>query len=218
MKASTVAAVFCLTVMAASGWAQAPQTPPPTPAPQAPPAPAKPAIAAPAAAPVKFPDGSKLATLNIQLIAGESIEGKSSTLKVQALNQKKVNELDAKNKALDAAQQKLRQGASVMNEDARAQLQKDIDRMQLEIQRFTQDAQTEVQDLQQQLQLEFQKKLAPIIQQIATERGIQVLFSEGDAGIVWKDPSLDVTAEVMRRFDASAAPAPKATTKPPVGK
>lgn len=222
MKALTVAAVLCLT-MATSGWAQAPPTPQAPPA--APPA-AKPAVQAPppaapapAATAQKFPEGSKLAIINIQVVAADSIEGKQSTLKVQALNQKKVNELDAKNKALESAQQKLRQGGSVMNDDARAQLQKDIDRMTLEIQRFTQDAQTEVQDLQQQLQLEFQKKLGPIIQQISTEKGIQVLFSQADAGIVWADPNLDLTVEVLKRFDASAAPVSKpSTTKPPAGK
>jgi outer membrane protein len=223
MKALTVAALLCLTVFAARGVAQAPQTPSATPpavqTPAAPAAPAKPA-AQPPAATKGFPEGAKHAIINIQAVASDSIEGKASTLKVQALNQKKVNELEAKNKQLETAQNKLRQGASVMNEDARAQLQRDIDKMQLEIQRFTQDAQTEVQDLQQQLQLEFQKKLGPIIQQVANERGLQVLFSQADAGIVWADPSLDLTAEVLKRFDASAAPSPKpaAASKPPAGK
>ena len=98
----------------------------------------------------------------------------------------------------------------MLNEATRAQLERDIDRQQKEIQRFTQDAQEEVQQLQGDLQNGFQQKLLPVIQQVVQERGLSILFSQADAGIVWADPSLDVTAEVIKRFDAanpsSAAP------------
>ena len=78
-----------------------------------------------------------------------------------------------------------------------------------------QDAQEEVQQLQQDLQNAFQAKLLPIIQQVVAERGLTILFSQADAGIVWADPALDLTAEVIKRFDAAApaataAPAPTA--------
>jgi Skp family chaperone for outer membrane proteins len=128
---------------------------------------------------------------------------------VQALNQQKVNELNEKNKALQAAQQKLEQGGSVLNANAVAQLQTDIDRMQRDIQRFTEDAQQDVQNLQAQLQDEFQRKLTPVVQQVAVEKGLHMLFSVADSGLVWGDPSLDLTNDIIKKFDA-AAPAPAA--------
>jgi Skp family chaperone for outer membrane proteins len=130
---------------------------------------------------------------------------------VQALNNQKVNELNDKNKALQASQQKLESGASVLNDAARGQLEKDIDRQQTDIQRFTDDAQKEVQELQNELQAEFQQKLGPVIQQVAQEKKLDILFSALDAGIVWADAGLDLTSEVIRRFDA-ANPAPAAPT------
>ena len=69
-----------------------------------------------------------------------------------------------------------------MSEAARAQLEKDIERQQREGERFQQDAQAEINELQQELQREFQKKILPLVQQVAKEKGLQILFSRADAG------------------------------------
>lgn len=204
------AAVLSVMLGAAPTFAQAPA--PAQPAAQTPAQPA----AAPAPRP--FPEGTKYAVINIQRIANESAQGRVSTAKVQALNQQKVTELNEKNKALQAAQQKLEAGASVLSINAAAQLQKEIERQQIDIQRFTEDAQQELTTLQQQLQGDFEQRLTPIIQQVATEKGLHMIFSAADAGLVWGDPSLDLTADVIARFDkanpAPAAPAAPAAQRP----
>jgi outer membrane protein len=173
--------------------------------------------------PQPFPEGARVAVINIQKIASESAEGKASTAKVQALNQKKVSELNDLNKRLQADQQKLQSQGSMLNEAARGELERSIDRQQKELQRSQQDAQEEVQQLQQDLQNSFQSKLLPIIQQVVNERKITILFSQADAGIVFADPGLDLTADVIKRFDAAnpvgaptstATPSPTGTTPP----
>ena len=63
------------------------------------------------------------------------------------------------------------------------------------------------------LQSTFQGKLYPIIQQVVAEKGIEILFSQRDSGIVFANPALDLTADVIKRFDAAqaaAAPPPPA--------
>ena len=208
MRGFALAAVLSVTLAAAPTFAQVP--PPPAPRPAAPAAPA-PAAQAPVVRP--FPTGTKYAFVNIQRIANESAEGKVATTRVAALNQQKVNELNEKNKQLQAAQQKLDQGGSVLNATAVAQLQKDIERQQIDLQRFTEDAQQDVQNLQAQLQDDFQRKLTPIVQQVAIDRGLHMLFSVADSGLVWGDPSLDLTEEIIVKFDA-APPAPAQTAAP----
>jgi len=209
MRAFAVAVALSVMLAAAPTFAQAP-APAAAPAPQA----------APAEAP--FPTGAKYAFVNIQRVAAESGQGKALSSRVQALNNQKLTQLNERNKALQTSQQKLDSGASVLSDVARAQLEKDIDRQQTEIQRFTDDAQKEVQDLQTELQSEFQQKLGPVIQQVAQERKLDILFSALDAGIIWADAGLDLTSEVIRRFDAAApvaataAPAaPRAATPAP---
>ena len=141
-----------------------------------------------------------------------SVEGKAATAKIQELTKKKQDDLADKNKALQAAQQKLAQSGSVLNDSARGQLEKDIDRMQREIQFAQQTSQAEVQELTQDLQTDFQRRLIPIIQQVGQEKGVHMIFSLGDSGIIWPHPGLDLSQEVIKRFDAqkgTAAAPPK---------
>jgi outer membrane protein len=208
MKAFTVAVLAGCVLVAGVAYAQQPpvqQTPPP--AQQTPPAaPAEAPQAAPSPAP-RFPEGAKYAFINIQRIASESAEGKTSSSRIEALRSKKAAELTEKNKAIEGLQAKQR--SAVMSETAAAQVQKDIDKTQVEIQRMTQDAQAELQDLQNELQVEFQRKVGPVIESVAREKGLQLLFSQADSGLVWADAGLDLTTEVIRRLDAAAAAAQK---------
>lgn len=202
-------AVVVLGLMAAASpvLAQAPAAPA-----QPRPAPAQPAAPAAEAPPRPFPEGAKVAYVVLQRIANESADGRVATTRIQALQQKKAAELTDKNKQLAAAQQKLEKEGSVMSVTAQGELQKQIDRLTVEVQRFTQDAQAEVQELQQQLQQEFQQRLEPVLQTVAQEKGLQLVFNGPDAGLVWADPALDISADVIRRLD-SAKPG---TAKPPV--
>ncbi len=209
MKALTVAAALGIALVAAPTFAQTKPTQKPTPPPVTSPAqkPAAPAVQTPAPPPpppAPFPEGAKIAFVVLQRIAAESTEGKASSAKINALQQKKLAELQDKNKQLQAAQQKLQAGG-LLNDDARAQLQKEVDKLQVDIQRAQQDAQGEVEELQRQLQADFQKKLMPILQQVAQEKGLQMVLAYPEAGIVWANGGLDISTDVIKRLDAASS-------------
>ena len=171
-----------------------PQTPPATPPAAAQPAPK------PATPPVPFPQDSKIAFVDIQGVASTSAAGKDATKRLQDLTNKKQAEIADKNKALQAAQSKLQSGAGVLNDSARDQLAKEIDKMQRDIQFANQNAQAEVNELQNDLQGDFQKKLMPIIEEVAKEKGLYVVFT-AEAGVAFVHPGLNITDEVVKRFD-----------------
>jgi Skp family chaperone for outer membrane proteins len=186
--------VLTLVLSAAPGFAQA--APAAQPQAQAAPAPQPPAA---------FLQGAKVALVNLQQIAQLSVDGKASTAKVQALITRKQTEAAAKAKQLQDNQNKLQQSGALMNDAARAQLEKDIERQTVEQQRFEQDAQAEVTELQTQLQGDFQEKLFPILNQMVVEKGLHMLLSAADAGIIAADPGIDLTLEAIKRFDAATA-------------
>jgi outer membrane protein len=158
--------------------------------------------------PAPFPQGAKVAYVNLQLIAQLSADGKAAATKANALAQKKQNEIAEKTKTLQANQQKLQTSGGVLSESARGQLERDIQSQTRDLERLQQDAQGELQNLQQDLQNEFQKKLFPVLEKLAKEKGLQMLFSGADAGLIWTDPGLDLTAEAVKALDAAtAAPA-----------
>jgi outer membrane protein len=212
MRGFTAAAALAFVMVAALVSAQppTPQTPPAQ-APAAQKPPAQPAV--PSATPAApFPEGARVAYIYVQRILEQSAEGKAATARIGALQQKKLAELGERNKALEAAQQRV--NSPSLNDTARAQAQKEVERLQVEIQRAQQDAQSELDDLRAQLNADFERKLGPIIQQVVTEKDVQVLFSRENAGVVWSDLALDLTSEVIKRFDAAMAK-PPAPPKPP---
>jgi Skp family chaperone for outer membrane proteins len=172
-----------------------------------------PAPAQAPAPPAPFPQGAKVGIVNLQQIASLSADGKVATARVNALIQKKQVEGATKSKQLQENQTKLEQQGGALSAEARTALEKDIERQNVEGQRFQQDAQAEVQELQNELQQEFQKKLFPILQQMAKEKDLHLLLSAADAGVIWADTGIDLTAEAIRRLDA-AAPAKPAASAP----
>jgi outer membrane protein len=196
-----VAAAVSFVLASGSVWAQ---TPPAQESPtQKPPAAQQPP-ATPAQPPAPFPEGAKVAFVNINAIAAQSNEGKAATAKIQEFIKKKNAEIQDKQKALQAMQTKLQQNLSVMSDQARSQLEKDITKQSRDLQSAQEDAQQEQQQLTQDLQSEFQQKLFPVVDAIAKEKSLHMVFSIADSGILWPHPGLDLTAEVIKRFDAAS--------------
>jgi outer membrane protein len=225
------ASVLAFSIVLAAGAAyaqapaaQAPAAPRPTPAPAAPgqkpavPGPGqKPAPPAPAAAlelKPRFQDGMKYAYVNVQAVAAASVEGKVAADKIKAVQEQKSRELQEKNKSLQTAQQKLEQGGSVLSDSARTQLQAEIERQQRDLQRFTEDAQQDVQQLAEQVEAEFNRKLTPIIDRVAKQKQVHFVFNAAQSGLIWAEPGMDLTAEVIQAFDTPAAAAPAAAPPP----
>jgi outer membrane protein len=179
-----------------------PPAQPPTKPPATTPAPAPPA-AAPAEAPRPFPEGAKIAYIDIQAVASNSVEGKAATVKLQELEKKKLAEIGEKNKALEAAKTKQQSSSGIMNDAARLALEKEVDKLTREVQFLQGEAQSDRQALQAELQVDFQRKLNPILEQVAKEKGLQFLLDIANSGAVWVDTGLDLTQEVIRRLDAA---------------
>ena len=221
MNVSKKVITFAVVGLLSASTAFAQATPPPTGQPPAteqqppakPPATQQPPATPPAAAqppkpvepPKPFPEGAKIAYINVQAIASNSIEGKAATAKIQEWNKKKTAELQAKNKQAQDLQAKLQQGGGVLSDAARSQSEKELQKLQRELQGMQEDAQQEQQDMTEKLQAEFQSKLNPIIDQVATEKNLHVVFDPNTGGMVWAYPGLDITAEVIKRFDAAAS-------------
>ena len=198
MKSVIALSVTCLLVAAAAG-AQTPAAPA-----AAAPAPAQ------APAPRPFPADAKIAYVDLNTVATASKEGQAAGQKIKDLQAKYQAELEGKQKQLQTAQQKLEQGGAVLSESARAAQAKEVERLQTDLQRASQDAQKEVQEFTQELQLQFQQKLLPVIEQVAKAKNLHFILSIADAGVVWVDASLNVTSDVVAALDAAAPAAPAA--------
>ncbi len=112
---------------------------------------------------------------------------------MQELEKKKVAEITEKNKQLEAAKTKQQTSSTIMNDSARLSLEKEVDKLTREVQFLQQEAQSERQALQAELQVDFQRKLNPVLEQIGKERALHMLVDINNAGAVWVDTGLDLT-------------------------
>jgi len=194
MRVFAIVLALSLTLMAGPTYAQAAAQQPAAPAQDQPLTPPKPV----------FQAGLKYGYVRIDLIAAASSEGKALNAKVQALQDQKTKELNDKNKQLQASMDRLEKTGSVLSDQVRNQLQIEIERQQRDIQRFTEDAEQDLRSLSQQLQVEFERKVLPAIDKVAKDKGVHFVFNAGDSGLVWADPSMELTAEVIAELDAAA--------------
>ena len=93
---------------------------------------------------------------------------------MQELEKKKVAEITEKNKALETAKTKQQTSATIMNDSARLALEKEVDKLTREVQFLQQEAQSDRSALQAELQVDFQRKLYPVLEQIGKEKNLQM--------------------------------------------
>ena len=141
----------------------------------------------------------------MQRVAAESSDGKAAAEKLKAFQDQKGRELQDRKKTLQAAQQKLESGGSVLSDAARAQLQADIERQQRDLQRLSEDAQQDVQNLAQQVQEEFTRKVLPVVDKVAQEKQVHFVFNAAQSGLIWADPGMDLTSDVIAAMNAGGA-------------
>ncbi len=201
---------MALLAVLVAGNALAQTTPPvQNPPVQNPPAQAKPPAPAvpPPAAPVQppFPVESKIGFVDLQAVVAQSILGKSGSTQYEALGKKLETELLGLQTKLKDAQTRQQTQAALLSEVAAAGLAKDIDRLTRELTFKQQEAQSELQTLQQDLLGDFEKKVMPILESLAKERNLHIVFNVENSGAVYVFPGLNLSPELVKRVDAQYA-------------
>jgi Skp family chaperone for outer membrane proteins len=151
-----------------------------------------------------FPPDARYAYVDPTRVFAESADGRAASQQLQRLVEQKQLEISGRQQALQASQQQLQQNASVMSPEAQLALQQQINDLNLEIQRMTEDAQAELAQLEQQLQLAFQTKFNPALNQVATSRRLHFVFNAVAGALVWADPALDISADVIQEIDRAS--------------
>jgi Skp family chaperone for outer membrane proteins len=209
MTAQKTVSVFALGFMLSAGVAAA-QTPPAQPPATQPPATQKPADPAqkPAEAkprpPVPFPEGARVAFVNFDYVAQTSDEGKAMIARLQEMQKKKTGELADRQKKLDEARKKAADQSSLMNEQARAQAERDIVRLQRDLEDAQQDATNEFNDFSQKIQNEFGQKIRPLLEAIAKEKGIHLVLRAVPEVIAYAHEGIDISEELVQRLNSGA--------------
>jgi outer membrane protein len=160
--------------------------------------------------------GGKIGVIEVQKIVQESAIGKESLARVQKMQQAKQEDLAKRQKELRDMEQKIQDQGKSLSEDAMEKLQKDYQAKALDLKRFQDDAQRELEESQRKELGELEKRIMPVINEVAREQGYALVFNKFNSGLLFADDkSVDLTEAVITKFNSMiAAPAAPAAAKP----
>ncbi|HUU37067.1 MAG TPA: OmpH family outer membrane protein [Candidatus Desulfaltia sp.] len=150
----------------------------------------------------------KIGVINSQDVLEKSAEGKRVIARLQEKdksNQAALTKLDDDIRQLET---RINTQRLTLSEEALYNMNADLQRKQTERKRVAEDAGRDFQDLQMKLFNKIQSELIPIIEAMGKEKGIDLVFDLARSGAVYFNPTIDMTVEVIRRYDISKAAPP----------
>jgi outer membrane protein len=164
-----------------------------------------------AATPAAFPT-AKIAWINLEQVLFTCDEGRIRFAEVQAF----VDEKNKENDKLRAEMEKLRTQMSVqgskLTDDARADLESQIEEKQTAIERFQQDTQKEIESRRLRVTNFIGKRMQTLLEKLAKDRGINAFLFFNSARDAWVDGSLNLSEDIVKYYNQTY---PVAAAKPP---
>jgi len=145
----------------------------------------------------------KIGIVNSNEVIQKSTEGKAVMAQLQErdkANSAKITAMDEKIRELET---KLNTQRLTLTQESIIQLNSDLERKRTERKRFAEDTLRELQELRFRLFTRVQDEVIPIIEGLGKERNLAIIFDLANSGAVYFQPTIDLTAEVIKRYDAS---------------
>lgn len=145
----------------------------------------------------------KAGVVNSQEVLEKSLEGKRVTSQLEAKNktlQEDLARLDDKIRDLET---RLNTQRLTLSQEALSNLMADLEKQRTDRTRFVEDSRRELNDLTNRLFARLQAELRPIIEEVGKEKNLDLIFDIGGSGIIYFNPAIDLTQEVIQKYDAS---------------
>jgi outer membrane protein len=168
----------------------------------------------------------RVGVVDMARVSAESLLGKSYASQLEKLQNdisgeatKKQTELAKLDTAIKTLQDELEKQGAVLSQEARDKKQQEIVRLGRQRQGFLEDGQAEINRMreraQQQAQSinnEFQLKVRPVVEQVAKDKGYDLVLDSQVAYTINKD--FDITRDVIVKADETEKAKPAAAAAP----
>lgn len=145
----------------------------------------------------------KIGVVNSQEVLEKSQEGKRVTSQLEAKNKTLQEDLARMDDKIRELETRLNTQRLTLSQEALSNLASDLDKQRTERTRFVEDSRRELNDLTNRLFARLQNELRPIIAEVGKEKNLDMIFDVGGSGIIYFNPAVDLTAEVIQKYDAS---------------
>ena len=160
--------------------------------------------------------GSKIGAINVEQAIFASNEGQRDFDALSKKLEPKQTELKTKNDEIEALKKQLNTQGDKMNEEAKANLAKQIDQKQKSLERSAQDAQEDARNQENEIAQRILQKMAPLIVKYAGDNGYGMIIDTSsnnqwpNGPVLWHGAALDITKPVVDAYNAQSGVAPQA--------
>jgi outer membrane protein len=151
---------------------------------------------------------SKIAIINSEQAFSTSAEGKKALSQMQERENKIKGDIQKLDDAIRLLENKLTTGRLTMTNEALAGIQSDIDKKTTERKRYEEDATRDGNQFANNLINKIRGEMVAVIEALAKEKGYDLVLDLVSSGVVTSSPTIDITTEVVRRYDQSKVAAP----------
>jgi Skp family chaperone for outer membrane proteins len=145
----------------------------------------------------------KFGVVNSQEVLEKSAEGKRVTAQLEAKNKTLQEDLARIDDRIRDLETRLNTQRLTLSQEALANLVADLEKQRTDRTRFVEDSRRELNDLQIRLFNRLQTELRPIITEVGKEKNLDIIFDIGGSGIIYFNPAVDLTSEIIQKYDAS---------------
>jgi outer membrane protein len=167
------------------------------------------ALAAAPAARAEF----KLGYVDFQRALRETDEGKATTANLKKDFDEKQKVLTSRSEEVKRLQEDLQRQAALLTPEAKMAKGAELERKMMEAQELYMKLQQELSVKERDAMRPLNDKMIGLAREIAQADGFTVVVDRGESGIIYAPDSLDLTNELIRKYNARF-PAGKAAPKP----
>ncbi len=148
---------------------------------------------------------SKVGVINSQEVLEKSAEGKRVIARIQERDKQYQANIAKQDEDIRNLQTSLNTQRLTMTDEAALAKQADLEKKTTDRKRMAEDAYSGMQELTARLFKKVQDELIPLVEQLGKERGFEIIFDLQKSGAAWFSPAIDLTPELIKRYDAAKA-------------
>mgnify|MGYP000865336415 FL=1 len=146
--------------------------------------------------------GAKIGVIDLQMVIAKSKAGKAAKSAFEAEFKQKQQIIESKSAQLESLKNEFIQNGPVMKEATRKQKATQIENLDKELQRSRADFRDELQKRDFELLEKILKDLDGILQSIGQSEGYTMIIEKTEGGVIFSNPSIDITQKVVQAYDA----------------
>jgi outer membrane protein len=162
---------------------------------------------------------SKVGVISIQGAIVGTKDGQKASQELDAKFVPKNKEFQNRQSEIAQLQDQLTKGGTVMAEDKRNQLARDIDEKKKRLERDMQDAEEDLRVEQQKVLSSLGQRMMAVIEKYAKDNGYSLILdvSNQNTPVLYASSGIDITQDIVSLYDkttANGAPATTSTSAP----